>query len=281
MDQFVLRGDVAVAKRVNRQSVCDLCCVQPDRLKTRNQQGAASWQLKHLFPSTGAPSDLLPFVHGTWAGEGSKQPNKKEKRNGTYKSTRCSPETRATSPLLLPPVRYAAADAVGDAGQGGAQVGARQRAGRAAGPAALRRHVRRQRELAPRHGRRRRVERAHHALQLGGLRHAGLVRLRGPRRQGLRRLRAGILLQRHRRRGRHHLHARQGRLRRPHQGEQHERRRLPRAREAAVRALLHQEDVAWRHRRASPRRVPHQGVLQWRGVRHAAEDSESRGWRSC
>ncbi|XP_037482034.1 uncharacterized protein LOC119360544 [Triticum dicoccoides] len=179
------------------------------------------------------------------------------------------------------PAAARAADAVRVAGQGDAQVVSRRGAGRAAEPDAMRRQLRGERELARGYGRDRRVERAGDAVQLGGGRgHAGLVRHRRHGRQGVRRVRAGLLLQRHRRRGRRHLHAGQGRLRAPAQGEQRERRGLPRAREAAVRALLHQKEWPRRRRRGWRRRVPDQGLLQRRGVRHAADDSEPGGWHS-
>ncbi|KAF8680736.1 hypothetical protein HU200_045578 [Digitaria exilis] len=57
-------------------------------------------------------------------------------------------------------------------------------------------------------------------------------------------------------------------------GDQHQRRRLPGAGQAAVRPILHQEDDE--HRRRQRRRLPGQGLLQRRRVRHAAQDPKPR-----
>nr|ACF84689.1 unknown [Zea mays] len=191
------------------------------------------------------------------------------------------PDVRVRLPLVRADLQHhgagdaaaaaGAAHAVRPAGQRGARVGGPE-APRRAQTHALRRLLRRQRQLARRHRLHRRMERAPHALQLGRHGHAGLVH--GHRHgQGVRRLRTGLLLQRHGRREQHHL--RQGRPgpQLPARGEEHERRRLPGAREAAVRLLLHQEEDP-RHRHHRRGRLPVQGLLQRRRVRHAIEDSE-------
>jgi hypothetical protein len=173
------------------------------------------------------------------------------------------------------PAAVRAADAVREAGEGGGVVGRREAAGGAEADA-LRRQLRREHQLARGDGLRRRVERAGDAVQLGGRGRGGVVLGGGDGEAGVRRVRAGVHVQRHGDGERHHhdLDEGEGRVPVPQEGEQHERRRLPRGREAAVGAAVHQKEERRRHRRGRRRRVPDEGVVQRARVRHAAEDSE-------